>query len=90
MVKINTKDGYSVAQVQGTAADIFADCACLIIEGFKIVRSLDNEYYNILKQIVGVSIMDGTIDDFTKQGKNEKAFGISFNPNDLKGGETDE
>ena len=44
MVKINTKDGYSVAQVQGTAADIFADCACLIIEGFKIVRSLDNEY----------------------------------------------
>lgn len=90
MVTIKTNKGISQGAVQGTASDIYADCACLVIEAFKIVRNIDTDYYELLKIIFREMINSEKFDNLTAINENEKMYGISYNPEDLAGGFTED
>lgn len=90
MVQIKTEEGFCTAKVSGSESDIFADCARLVVDSFKIVRSLNSDNYDKLKLIFLEAILSDKMDEFTRMKENDKMFGVSYNPADLEEGEAED
>lgn len=65
MVKVICEKYTATIEVKGSNRDVYFESLGLIIEGFKIIRKLDDNLYEKVKLDIFGAIIDGKLDDAT-------------------------
>lgn len=83
MIKVTCENYEAYVEVNGSAKYIHREALGLILEGFKIIRRIDNDLYEKTKVDIFVSIIEGKLDNFTDVSETQNAQEVRFDLNAL-------
>ena len=79
-----TCDKYTASvEAKGPAKTLFVECLGLILEGFKLIRRLDNTLYEKTKEDIFFGILDGKLDNCTEPTDNADSTEIRVDLNKI-------
>ena len=84
MLHVTCEKYQASVEARGLTKDLFYESLGLILEGFKLIRKLDNELYEKAKEDFFFSILDGKLDKATTPSDTSEGHEYYFDLDALR------
>ena len=84
MLNVTCEKFTASVEAKGLAKDLFYESLGLIVEGFKLIRKLDNKLYEKAKEDLFMGILFGKLDDVTTPTETSESQEFYFDLDALR------